>query len=510
MASRLVIVLAVCMVHEVAAFSLHRAALPLVSGNPVGIMKRTDKDAPRVLTEGALRMAASEGQEGDGIFVNEREMLASKGYPRRYGAKIIKQAKTFLEAFSSGIVDPGLLAQGFEFAGSNPDGPVAMADVRGNEAAAKGSEFYGFTIDPHEPTRVWFTARITPAKAEASTAKLAQSCSLTFNDDGRATRFTMHTFDVDAPVKHTPTHNPDAGLKPKPQRPDSVTSQMDSAVPTGESRSAPQRLPVPPRAVGTETLKSEERIQKLKQQCTSYEAELVGLKEQQSELAASQSEVKTLKFQLDEVLSSLKASAARKLALEEELLELKKGAADMAAEMAAAAKQQVTNGILQATKPLEDEVTSLKGKLREMEAKREHEQLREQVERLNKDLQAKRQQLVEAHTALDKETKAREASEARSREQRLVWDTLVWALSGRRAASRSDALFKIVVNSLLLSHTLCAIHDLAQFPAPSPGESEPMDGLVSSLARALAAPEVKNQIARTNNLSKGVRDAKAR
>ena len=67
---------------------------------------------------------------------------AAEGAASFYSLERIAKAKAFLEDLTKGVVDPTLLAQDAELAGASP-----------------GTALHGFSLDAHDPNRVWFHAR---------------------------------------------------------------------------------------------------------------------------------------------------------------------------------------------------------------------------------------------------------------------------------------------------------------------------------------------------------------
>ena len=176
------------------------------------------------------RSAFAEERERDcaaAVFVNEREMLSEQGFPRRYKAKIFSRAQTFLTTCVSGRPPSVLLADGFEFHGSREGKALTTQDFFAGEAFGR-AEFYGFKVDPYEPMRVWFNARAPVHEGPSSSSRPAQSCSLTFDADGKVEQFTVHAIDLGrAPqplgnaqcARSGKRSEPcDAGLLPKPER----------------------------------------------------------------------------------------------------------------------------------------------------------------------------------------------------------------------------------------------------------------------------------------------------
>ena len=124
-----------------------------------------------------VQMAASPGapRAAGAVFADERELWKQqpkKFQQGRYRDKLLERARDFLQVHSSAAAvaaaaeaGGSLLAEGFEFFAVAHDARVVALGAdgfreRGTAAISEGGlEFYGFSVDPFEPTTVWFTAR---------------------------------------------------------------------------------------------------------------------------------------------------------------------------------------------------------------------------------------------------------------------------------------------------------------------------------------------------------------
>ena len=95
---------------------------------------------------------------------------AAEGPARFYNLERINKARTFLEACSTGAVDPTLLAKNFVFEGSDPDGLLTTDDFHGGRVLVGATEFHDFSLDAFNPKRIWFHARMTPSQVSQSQA----------------------------------------------------------------------------------------------------------------------------------------------------------------------------------------------------------------------------------------------------------------------------------------------------------------------------------------------------
>jgi len=240
------------------------------------------------------------------VFLNEREMLSEQGFPRRYKAKLVKAAQTFLAACGSttGRPDRALLADAFEFHGGNGNETLTTADFfAGKTAGRLSGEFYGFSIDPYEPTRVWFNARAP----RSASARPAQSCSLTFNADGKVLVFTAHTIDTEhsplPPLRSEPAEKMadsafaglEAALLPKPARtastppppspPRHAKPAMNVAAKPGATGAAEEEQRALARQLELSARQRAE-IARLSEQCASLQAKVARLEPIEREMPA--------------------------------------------------------------------------------------------------------------------------------------------------------------------------------------------------------------------------------
>ena len=126
--------------------------------------------------------------EKTSIFVDEAAMLAATGSPLPPDEMIAK-AKIFLDSRGGFGADPDLLDESFRFVAPvvGPLGKEAFCSAIGSVDVAGGfpdfqGEFYGFSVDPFEGDRVWYTARgrgtntgALPPFASTPTGKVSRS-----------------------------------------------------------------------------------------------------------------------------------------------------------------------------------------------------------------------------------------------------------------------------------------------------------------------------------------------
>ena len=142
------------------------------------------------------------------MFVDEAGMLASAAFAISPD-ELIEKTKTFLASRGGFGADPALMADSFQFAGPVV-GPlskeafvsaIGSVDIKGGFPDFQG-EFYGFHVDPFEANRVWYTARgrgtntgplppFAPTATGREVVNPPQACSLTFNEDGLVTKYTI-------------------------------------------------------------------------------------------------------------------------------------------------------------------------------------------------------------------------------------------------------------------------------------------------------------------------------
>jgi len=142
------------------------------------------------------------------IFVDEQRMLKDQKFPIAPD-DLIAKAKIFLESRGGFGADPDLLADDFKFYGPVV-GPLpkdefisAIGSVDMNTAFPDfQGEFYAFNVDPFEGDRVWYIARgrgtntgpmmpFSPQATEKSVENPPQACSLTFDEKGLVTKYTI-------------------------------------------------------------------------------------------------------------------------------------------------------------------------------------------------------------------------------------------------------------------------------------------------------------------------------
>jgi hypothetical protein len=158
------------------------------------------------LATASLEVPAS--VEANPIFVDEQAMLNAKPFALP-PTKLISLAKRFLASRGGFGADPDLLSEDFKFVGPvvGPLPKDAFVSAIGSVDIAKGfpdfqGEFYGFSVDPFERNRVWYTARgkgtntgplppFAPTPTGKSLVNPPQACSLTFGEDGLVTKYTI-------------------------------------------------------------------------------------------------------------------------------------------------------------------------------------------------------------------------------------------------------------------------------------------------------------------------------
>ena len=155
-------------------------------------------------TKTALRDAPTLEEVGALDVVDAEKMLSSATFPLD-AATLIKLTKEYL-ATSNGVEKPEIVAEDFKFV-APIIGPLgkkeflkAFASFKLKDAFpdAKGN-FYGFSVDPFEPNRVWFMSRFTATHTGRlmqikPTGKVVESPpqigSCTWNAEGQCTKLT--------------------------------------------------------------------------------------------------------------------------------------------------------------------------------------------------------------------------------------------------------------------------------------------------------------------------------
>ena len=112
------------------------------------------------------------GKNGDALL-NKAGKVGGAGASRFYTFELINHAKTFLESYSAAPVDQALLAKDFEFEMTGPASTMNKEDFLRGDTVAGATEFYEFSLDTYEPTRIWFHARWPAAEVRAQSNKYA-------------------------------------------------------------------------------------------------------------------------------------------------------------------------------------------------------------------------------------------------------------------------------------------------------------------------------------------------
>jgi hypothetical protein len=146
--------------------------------------------------------------ENNPIFADDEKMLAETGFSIA-PEELTFLAKRFLASRGGFGADPELLAESFSFIGPvvGPLSKEAFLGAISSVDIATGfpdfdPQFHNFRVDPYEGDRVWYTARgrgtntgplppFAPAATGKSLVNPPQACSLTFNDKGEVTKYTI-------------------------------------------------------------------------------------------------------------------------------------------------------------------------------------------------------------------------------------------------------------------------------------------------------------------------------
>jgi len=144
-------------------------------------------------------------------FLNEEAMLSTSSFPIKPSALIDRAKEVLSPTISIGTKDGGeCLAEDFEFCAAVV-GPIgrkeylsALGSFSLEEAFDITPNFFGLTVDPMQPNRVWFFNRVkgvhvgTFMGAEASGKEIAyppQTLHLDFTEDGKVKEFGFYTVD---------------------------------------------------------------------------------------------------------------------------------------------------------------------------------------------------------------------------------------------------------------------------------------------------------------------------
>lgn len=165
-------------------------------------------DSVRSWFDAGMRLSPPEVSSLDSLFVDEQQTLATTAFPIP-PSELIALAKRFLISRGGFGADPALLSDDFLFAGPvvGPLSKDAFLSAISSVDIAVGfpdfvPQFYGFQVDPFEGNRVWYTARgrgtntgpLPPFAPEPTGKHLVnppQACSLTFDENGLATKYTI-------------------------------------------------------------------------------------------------------------------------------------------------------------------------------------------------------------------------------------------------------------------------------------------------------------------------------
>jgi len=185
---------------------------------PPFAMAQSDKNETKLASSGALagglntkrplQITVDESALDNPMFLDETAMLSSNGFAIPPD-ELIKLAKNFLVSRSGFGADPDLLSPAFQFVGPvvGPLGKDAFVKAISSVDIATGfpdfqAEFYDFRVDPLEGNRVWYTARgrgtntgplppFAPVATGRSLVNPPQTCSLTFDESGLVTKYTI-------------------------------------------------------------------------------------------------------------------------------------------------------------------------------------------------------------------------------------------------------------------------------------------------------------------------------
>lgn len=181
---------------------LANAFLPQVNQHRTLVLESatTEVDAP-------MKNAKSMFSE----FLNEEAMLSSSSFPIKADALIARAKEVLSPQISIGTKDGGeCLADDFEFCAAVV-GPIGKEEYLGalgtfslEDAFDITPNFFGLTVDPMQPNRVWFFNRVkgvhvgTFMGAEASGKEIVyppQTLHLDFTEDGKVKEFGFYTVD---------------------------------------------------------------------------------------------------------------------------------------------------------------------------------------------------------------------------------------------------------------------------------------------------------------------------
>lgn len=153
-------------------------------------------------------LSSSDSLIDESIFLNEEDALSNLNFPLSE-AKLITSAKEFLSA-NQGVDRPDLLASDFSFMGPVVGGPSGLKREAYLEAVGNfkikeafpdfNPRFHDFRADKLDAGRVWFTTVASGTDdggflGNKPTGKSfmtpPQACSLKFNEEGKAIKYTI-------------------------------------------------------------------------------------------------------------------------------------------------------------------------------------------------------------------------------------------------------------------------------------------------------------------------------
>jgi len=177
---------------------------PTGTGHPRAVSAALDRSVPVM----NLDVPVPADVEANPIFVDEKAKLAEASF-KIPPDQLILLAKRFLVSSGGFGGDPDLIAEDFKFMGpvvgplSKTEFLTALSGVDVPGAFPDWNpEFHGFQVDPLEGDRVWYIARgrgthtgpFPPFAPEPTNKKVVnppQACSLTFNEKGLVTKYTI-------------------------------------------------------------------------------------------------------------------------------------------------------------------------------------------------------------------------------------------------------------------------------------------------------------------------------
>lgn len=164
---------------DVPAFTAVRDGAVMGAGRVVGASGRNSAGAtgglvPKMVAgthDYLTSLGGSEGKKGgkNGDVTLSKAGKGGGGASRFYTFELINHAKTFLESYSEAPVNRTLLAKDFEFQMSGPASSMTKEDFLRGDTVAGATEFYEFSLDPYESTRIWFHARGPAAEVGTQT-----------------------------------------------------------------------------------------------------------------------------------------------------------------------------------------------------------------------------------------------------------------------------------------------------------------------------------------------------